>query len=162
MTLRFMTAWMNSADSLVHPLSWLLASESCSAQQDVVFTGGLSLYEAKRREHANVHAFPSSIEREHFAQAISGKLSEPADQAMIAGPRAGFYGVVDERFDTELLREVAGLRPEVHFVILGPVVKIDAGLLPRGENIHYLGSKSIQGVASLSCGVERRPDASSR
>ena len=119
---------------------------------DVVFTGGLSLYEAKRREHANVHAFPSSIEREHFAQAMSGKLSEPADQAIISGPRAGFYGVVDERFDTELLREVAGLRPEVHFVILGPVVKIDAALLPRGENIHYLGSKSYKELPAYLAG----------
>ena len=119
---------------------------------DVVFTGGLSLYEAKRREHANVHAFPSSIEREHFAQALSGKLAEPADQAIIAGPRAGFYGVVDERFDTELLREVAGLRPEVHFVILGPVVKIDAALLPRGENIHYLGSKSYKELPAYLAG----------
>ena len=109
---------------------------------DVVFTGGISLYEAKQKEHRNVHAFPSSIEREQFAQALSGTLPSPADQAGIAEPRAGFYGVVDERFDTDLLRHVAELRPKVQFVILGPVVKIDPAMLPRRGNIHYLGSKT--------------------
>ncbi len=108
---------------------------------DVVFTGGISLYEAKQRQHANVHAFPSSIEVAHFQQASSGSLAEPSDQAAIPHPRVGFYGVVDERFDVGLLRDVAALRPSMHFVILGPVVKIDEATLPRSENIHYLGGK---------------------
>ena len=108
---------------------------------EIVFTGGISLYEAKQRQHANVHAFPSSIETEHFAKAASGTLAEPADQAAIPHPRAGFYGVVDERFDIALLAQIAALRPEMHFVILGPVVKIDAATLPQSANIHYLGGK---------------------
>ncbi len=109
---------------------------------DVVFTGGYSLYEAKQREHNNVHAFPSSIDREHFAQALTTTLAEPQDQAEIARPRAGFFGVVDERFDISLLAEAARLRPDTNFVIIGPVVKIDPALLPRASNIHYLGGKS--------------------
>jgi len=109
---------------------------------DVVFTGGISLYESKRRLHQNVHAFPSSIDAAHFAQARDNSWSvEPEDQADIPRPRAGFYGVVDERFDTKLLAAIAGLRPEVHFVIVGPVVKIDPVNLPQAANIHYLGSK---------------------
>ncbi len=108
---------------------------------DVVFTGGMSLYEAKRRQHANVHAFPSSIDVAHFAQALQA-LPEPSDQASIAHPRAGFFGVLDERFDLALMAEVAALRPEIQFVLLGPVVKIDPASLPQADNIHYLGGKS--------------------
>ncbi len=119
---------------------------------DVVFTGGISLYEAKRNEHPNVHPFPSSIDVPHFAQAAGGSLPDPADQAGIPHPRAGFYGVVDERFDIELLREVAALRPEIHFVILGPVVKIDAATLPQGENIHYLGGKGYEHLPAYLSG----------
>lgn len=107
---------------------------------DVVFTGGMSLFESKRRQHGNVHAFPSSIDVPHFRAARDGG-PEPQDQAPIAHPRAGFYGVVDERFDTDLVREVARLRPQVQFVFLGPVVKIAPEALPQSANIHYLGSK---------------------
>jgi glycosyltransferase involved in cell wall biosynthesis len=108
---------------------------------DVVFTGGRSLYEAKRKKHANIHAFPSSIDVKHFAQARAPQV-DPADQADIPHPRMGFVGVVDERFDIELLREIATQRPEWNFVIVGPVVKINAADLPHLPNIHYLGGKS--------------------
>jgi glycosyltransferase involved in cell wall biosynthesis len=108
---------------------------------DLVFTGGMSLYEAKRNRHHNVHGFPSSIEFDHFAQARS--LNEdPEDQAQIAHPRLGFFGVIDERMDIELLDEVAGLRPDWQFVMIGPVVKIDPATLPQRANIHWLGGKS--------------------
>lgn len=110
---------------------------------DLVFTGGRSLYEAKQHQHSDVHAFPSSIDAAHFAQAR--ELSEaPADQSLIPHPRLGFYGVVDERMDLALLDGVAQARPDWHFVIIGPVVKIDPATLPDRPNIHYLGSKSYQ------------------
>ncbi len=109
----------------------------------LVFTGGQSLYEAKRHAHPDVHAFPSSVDVEHFAQArrLTG---DPADQADIPGPRLGFFGVIDERMDLALLAGVAAARPDWHLVMLGPVVKIDPATLPRPHNIHYLGSKSYQ------------------
>jgi UDP-galactopyranose mutase len=111
------------------------------SRSDIVFTGGQSLYEAKKSRHVNIHAFPSSIDFSHFAKARNG-INEPEDNVAIPGPRFGFYGVVDERFDIDLLRQVADKRPDWHFVIVGPVVKIDEASLPRNENIHYLGGRS--------------------
>nr|WP_255639567.1 glycosyltransferase [Deinococcus betulae] len=108
---------------------------------DVVFTGGQQLFEAKSARHANVHAFPSSVDTAHFRQARS-PLAEPADQHALAGPRFGFAGVIDERLNLDLLRRLAARRPEWHFVFLGPVVKIDPATLPQGPNMHYLGMKS--------------------
>ena len=108
---------------------------------DVVFTGGMSLYEAKRTQHRNVNAFPSSIDVPHFAAAREMK-EEPQDQEGIPHPRAGFFGVLDERFDVVLMAEVMKLRPEVQFIFLGPVVKIDQATLPQGPNVHYLGGKA--------------------
>jgi UDP-galactopyranose mutase len=109
----------------------------------LVFTGGQSLYEAKRHAHPHVHAFPSSVDVEHFAQARR-ITRDPADQATIPHPRLGFFGVIDERMDLELLEGVAAARPDWHLVMLGPVVKIDPGMLPQLPNIHYLGSKTYQ------------------
>ncbi len=111
---------------------------------DLVFTGGQRLYEAKREQHADAHAFPSSIDKEHFGQARNPKLAEPADQAGIAHPRIGFFGVVDERLDIELLGALATNYPAWQFVIIGPVVKIDPATLPHNANIHYLGGKNYQ------------------
>ncbi len=108
---------------------------------DLVFTGGHSLYEAKRHQHSSVHAFPSSIEAAHFSQARHF-LPEPPDQVDIPHPRLGFYGVIDERMDLELLDGIAEARPDWHLVMVGPIVKIDSASLPQRPNIHYLGSKS--------------------
>lgn len=110
---------------------------------DLVFTGGQTLYEAKREQHSDAHAFPSSIDKAHFGQA-RGPLAEPTDQACIPHPRIGFFGVVDERLDIELLRELSQNHPEWQFVIIGPVVKIDPATLPRTPNVHYLGGKDYQ------------------
>ena len=107
---------------------------------DLVFTGGQSLYEAKKQQHPAVHAFPSSIDVTHFQQGRSVQ-AQPPDQKGIASPRLGFFGVIDERFDIELLDRVAAMRPEWNFVMIGPVVKIDPAALPARPNIHYLGAK---------------------
>ncbi|MEG4458575.1 glycosyltransferase family 1 protein [Microcoleus sp. N9_A1] len=109
----------------------------------VVFTGGHNLYEAKQHQHPNIHPFPSSIEKEHFAKARN-LSEEPADQKNIPHPRLGFYGVIDERMDIELLAGLAEAKPDWHLVIIGPVVKIDPATLPTHPNIHYLGGKSYQ------------------
>ena len=108
---------------------------------DVIFTGGQSICEAKRLKHPNVHAFPSSIDVPHFAQALAVQ-PDPSDQAGVPHPRVGFFGVLDERFDAALVAEVARLRPALHFIFLGPVAKIDPTQLPVAPNIHYLGGKS--------------------
>lgn len=119
----------------------LQAAEASLLQcADLVFTGGRTLHEAKRRSHPSVHFFPSSIDVHHFGRARSPQ-PEPADQAPLDWPRLGYCGVIDERMDLTLLSEVATMRPTWQFVMLGPVVKIDQGHLPRRSNIHYLGMK---------------------
>jgi len=114
---------------------------------DLVFTGGYSLYEAKKKRHGSAHPFPSSVDRKHFGAARRG-IADPADQAEIARPRLGFYGVIDERIDLELLGQVAELRPDWQLVMVGPVVKISEDDLPRHPNIHYLGGKSYDELPS--------------
>jgi glycosyltransferase involved in cell wall biosynthesis len=113
------------------------------ARAHLVFTGGHSLWEAKRHRHPSVHAFPSSVDAAHFRRARS-PLPEPSDQVRIPRPRAGFFGVVDERMDVALLRRLAEARPDLHIVMLGPVVKIHPSTLPRMPNIHWLGRKRYE------------------
>ena len=104
------------------------------ANADLMFTGGYSLYEAKQRLHRDIHPFPSSVDRRHFEQA----------RAKAAGsnkqPRVGFYGVIDERMDLELIAALADARPDWTIVMVGPVVKISEDDLPRRPNIEYSGA----------------------
>jgi UDP-galactopyranose mutase len=111
------------------------------AAADVVFTGGPSLYRAKAQLHPRVRCAPSSVDVQHFR---SGTSETPADQAAIPRPRLGFYGVIDERLDRELLDRLARERPDWQLVMIGPVVKIDPESLPRHPNIHYLGAKRYE------------------
>jgi glycosyltransferase involved in cell wall biosynthesis len=114
----------------------------------VVFTGGHSLYQAKRRLHSNVHAFPSSVDAGHFNEARGGKLPDPADQASLPRPRLGFFGVIDERLNLDLVAGMADRRPDWSFVMIGPVVKIDPASLPRRPNIHWLGGRDYKELPS--------------
>jgi glycosyltransferase involved in cell wall biosynthesis len=133
------------------PADLLAREEELLRRADLVFTGGQSLYEAKRGRHRRVFAFPSSVDVSHFRQAREG-TRDPVDQALIPHPRLGFFGVVDERMDLALLDSVAAARPDWHLVILGPCVKIDPSTLPRRSNLHYLGMKTYAALPAYLSG----------
>lgn len=113
------------------------------ANADIVFTGGKSLYESKAKLHRNVHCYPSSVDQAHFATALNGVVL-PQDIAAIQSPIVGYFGVIDERIDLALLEDIAGRRPDVSFVMIGPLAKIGEHELPTAANIHYLGMKDYK------------------
>ena len=130
----------------------LLAREAeLIASADLVFTGGKSLYEAKRDRHHSVHCFPSSVDVAHFASARA-HTEDPGDQAEIGYPRMGYYGVIDERIDLDLISQLADARPDWNIVMIGPVVKISEDELPRQPNIHWLGGKSYDELPQYMAG----------
>lgn len=117
----------------------------------LVLTGGHSLYEAKKGRHHNIHPLPSSVDVQHFARARRSR-PDPADQAAIPRPRLGFFGVIDERLDRDLLAEVARARRDWQLVLVGPVLKIDPATLPALPNIHYLGQKTYEELPAYLSG----------
>ncbi|QYF93686.1 glycosyltransferase [Massilia sp. PAMC28688] len=130
-----LAAFKNAPKQLLQRESALLS------MADVVFTGGPSLFEAKKDRHDNAHCFSSSVDLKHFSQALDRSTAHPS-QANLRRPRLGYYGVIDERFDVDMLRAIADARPEWELVMVGPVVKIDPASLPRNPNIHYMGQAS--------------------
>lgn len=107
---------------------------------DLVFAGSQSVLEAKRNRHARVHCFPSTVDAEHFRKARLLR-QDPRDQALLPHPRLGFFGVIDDRIDFNLLKSVAAARPEWQLILLGPICKSAPESLPRLHNIHYLGPR---------------------
>lgn len=108
---------------------------------DLVFTGGPSLQDAKAPGNPRVHCFPSSVDVAHFAKGRRD-LSATPTQPQSAVYTLGFFGVIDERLDLDLLHALAQAHPEWRIELIGPVVKIDPSSLPRLENLHYLGQRA--------------------
>ncbi len=131
------------------PKELLAREEELFKSVDLVFAGGRSLYESKRGRHAEVHCFPSSVDHAHFGQ--TGVADHP-DQAGLAQPRLGYYGVIDERLDIALIAAAADAHPEWQWVMVGPVVKIDAAKLPQRPNLHWMGQRRYDELPAFLAG----------
>jgi len=133
---------MDELSAFKNPPAHLLEREDALLKRaDIVFTGGPSLYQAKKHRNPNVHCFPSSVDISHFRQALDRNIALPSQQEL-GKPRLGFYGVIDERFDPEIVQQMADAHPEWQIVLVGPVVKIDPKTLPQRANISYMGQQS--------------------
>lgn len=133
------------------PRELLVREQELLSAADLMFTGGPSLYRAKRGRHPDVHCFPSSVDAAHFRAAHDPRI-EADDIEALPRPRLGFYGVIDERMDLELIAAVAEARPQWQIVLVGPVVKIDPESLPRAHNIHYVGQRGYAELPSYLAG----------
>ena len=124
---------------------------------DLVFAAGPSLYESKRALHDRVVCLPSAVDASHYARdralaRVEQVRESEALQGTIAGPRLGYFGVIDERVDLDLVARVADADPRWQLVMVGPVVKIDPSSLPRRPNIHWLGSQPYDLLPQLAAG----------
>jgi glycosyltransferase involved in cell wall biosynthesis len=115
---------------------------------DLVFTGGRSIYNAKRSRHPDVHCFPSSVDATHFRRAAQ----DHSLQAALPRPRLGYCGVIDERINLPLIDAIAKARPDWQIVMVGPTAKIDPHDLPRRANIHWLGQQSYDELPAFISG----------
>ncbi|HYD47874.1 MAG TPA: glycosyltransferase [Terriglobales bacterium] len=133
------------------PQSLVQWEDELLQEADLVFTGGPSLYAARQHRHPHVHCFPSSVDSAHFAQARQPQ-QDPPDQAELRRPRLGFFGVLDERIDIELIGALSAARPDWEIVLIGPVVKIDSSALPQAPNLHHLGARNYESLPGYLAG----------
>ncbi len=120
----------------------------------VVFTGGASLYDAKKGFNPNTHLFPSGVDSRHYAAAKEASTTIPDWMETIPEPRATYIGVVDERLDYDIIAGSAAACPDIHFLICGPIVKVDPASLPQGPNIHYPGQQSYDDLPRILKGSD--------
>ncbi len=124
------------------------------ARSDLVFAGGRSLYEARKDRHPRVQLFPSGVDAAHFARALNPKTVVPSEVASLPRPVLGYHGVIDERIDLDLLRELARRRPDWSFVMVGPVAKISREQVPDAPNLHYVGQQPYSRLPAFLKGFD--------
>jgi glycosyltransferase involved in cell wall biosynthesis len=121
---------------------------------DVVFTGGRRLFESKSQFNENCHFYGCGVDGEHFGTARAAQTIVPPELASLRQPVLGYFGVVDERIDYELLAHLAASRPEWALVMVGPVTKVDPNLLPRSANLHWLGQRAYADLPAICKGFD--------
>jgi glycosyltransferase involved in cell wall biosynthesis len=131
------------------PAELRLRHRQALRQADVVFTGGRSLYRGVLAHRPQgTHLFPSGVEPEHFAVAAGLRpQSRPT-------PVAGYVGVIDERVDLDLLRDVAHALPDWQIEVVGPVAKIDPESLPDAPNLVYPGAQPYARLPQVMAGFD--------
>ena len=123
-------------------------------QSAVVFTGGASLYDSKKHHNPNTHLFASGVDGAHYEKACHPDTTPPEWMQDIPGPRAAYIGVIDERLYHDLIGKMAAARPDVQFLICGPIVKVDPAHLPQAPNLHYPGQQTYDDLPRILSGTD--------
>ncbi|MES2461432.1 MAG: glycosyltransferase [Armatimonadota bacterium] len=112
------------------------------ADADVIFTGGPSMYAARKDIHPDkVYQFNSGVDVDHFRKALDPETVVPADAADLKHPVLLYYGVIDERMGWDNLAAAADAHPEWTILMVGPLAKITEDDLLQRPNILYLGQR---------------------
>ena len=131
------------------PRSLIANEKRLMEHSDVVFTGGYELYLKKKQQHPNVHFLRLRRGVRTLQPGTGAGHQHPAGHRFHEPPDLGWFGVVDERVDYIMVGEMARMRPEWSFAMVGPVVKVDPNLLPHYPNLYWLGGRDYSGVAEL-------------
>src|SRR5262249_52975670 len=113
---------------------------------DVVFAGGRKLWESKKLYNKNCHFYGCGVDVEHFVKARDARTQLPDDIISLDTPVLGYFGVIDERMDYDLLVKLADATPDWSIAMVGPTLKVDT--VPQRPNLHWLGKKNYSDLPS--------------
>jgi glycosyltransferase involved in cell wall biosynthesis len=121
---------------------------------DVVFTGGRKMWEDKIQYNDNCHFYGCGVDVAHFSAALEKSTRVPRDLALLKRPTLGYFGVVDERLDYDLIEQLADANPEWSICMIGPTCKVDPKDLPQRPNLHWMGGREYSQLPSYTKGFD--------
>ena len=141
--------WAEFADYQATVMTALEADLARAA--DVVIASAQDLADHCRQYNAEVHYVPHGVDIEHFGRALeAGPL--PAELTSIPEPRVGFFGVLHEWVDIDLIAALARRTP-FHYVLLGEVWT-DLAPLAGLPNVHVLGRQPYERLPDFCRGFQ--------
>jgi glycosyltransferase involved in cell wall biosynthesis len=112
---------------------------------DLVVVSASRLYETKRGSNANTVLITHGVDVDHFRTACLAETPVPEDAATLPGPVIGFYGLIEDWVDLEVIRHMATARPEWSFLMIGEV-KTDISAVRKLPNVHFPGRRPYQSL----------------
>lgn len=134
------------------PPELLAREQTLLKYADVVFCGGRKMREKRLPVNPNCHWYGTGVDITHFGKARSKELPVAPEIAALKGPVLGYFGVIDERIDYDLLAKLADARKDWHIVMVGPTAKVDPREFPQRPNLHWIGGRPYEQLPALTKG----------
>ncbi len=119
---------------------------------DLIFCGGRKMRDKRLPYNSNTHFYGTGVDCGHFGRVLTDELEVDSEIAALPGPVLGYFGVVDERIDYDLLAALADAYSDWSIAIVGPIAKVDANTLPRRHNLHWLGGRPYEQLPAITKG----------
>ena len=120
---------------------------------DLIFCGGQKMRRKRLPVNKNTHFYGTGVDCKHFGLAMDSARDIHPDIAALPGPVLGYFGVIDERIDYELLARLADADPDWSIAMVGPFAKVDPASVPRRPNLHWLGARPYADLPALTRGM---------
>jgi glycosyltransferase involved in cell wall biosynthesis len=120
-------------------------------QSDVVITSAEKLYASKRHLHPKTYLVPHGVDSEHFGKACLPGTVVPKELEGLPSPIIGFWGLIHEWIDIDLIYHIASQRPQWSFVLIGKT-GVDCSSLKKLSNMHMLGVRSYDTLPAFAKG----------
>lgn len=119
----------------------------CCAYADLVIGSSRDLVERCRRYNDNVHLVSHGVDWEHFRHAVDGIQVFNNPTTFPSKPVIGFFGLLSEWVDQELLLKLARECPGATIELIGKA-DVDVSRLKGVSNIHLMGPKPFSDLPS--------------
>jgi glycosyltransferase involved in cell wall biosynthesis len=125
--------------------------ERLLAQSNLVIVSAEALYTNKCSLNARTYLVPHGVDSEHFARARQPDTPIPSDLNGLPQPIVGFWGLIHEWIDLDLLQHLAKAHPEWSIVLIGKV-SVDSSVLSRMPNLYLLGPRPYSSLPGYAKG----------
>jgi glycosyltransferase involved in cell wall biosynthesis len=115
--------------------------EKLMHRADLCLATSRALVETKKGQYPRTYLAPHGVDHAHFARALAPDTAVPADIARLPHPILGFFGLIDERMDLDLVAFIARAHPEWSIVLIGKVI-VDIKALQGLPNVFLLGRRA--------------------
>ena len=114
--------------------------ERLATQADVVFATSSPILARLGPFNKNAHLAAHGVDYELFSSALNAETALPDDLAALPGPVLGFYGLIEDWLDQELIAYLAQRHPDWSIALVGKTM-VDTSALNKFNNVHFLGRK---------------------
>ncbi len=132
-----------SSNPNVDPDTIRLMERQILERADITFAVSRELLERKGPYTKSIHLSRHGVDFEMFNKASNDTTAVPSDISEIPHPIAGFFGLLEEWIDVDLVEYVAKALPHVSFILIGRAAR-DVSSLKALPNVHLLGHRKYE------------------
>ena len=125
--------------------------QSLIRQSDLVIASAEKLYATKRHLNPETHLVSHGVDSEHFAKAQAASTEVAVELRQTKHPVIGFWGLIGEWIDLDLIRYMAERRPDWSIALIGKA-DVSCAVLKGLANVHLIGSRSYESLPRFAKG----------